>query len=74
MAGSFCLGYLCRLVGLGQLGAKKPRRGPFALSIYLSFGVFVFMNPKRVSAEPARVATVSTAQSAGSQLRLGANS
>lgn len=29
MAGSFCLGYLCRLVGLGQLGAKKPRRGSF---------------------------------------------
>lgn len=28
MAGSFCLGYLCRLVGLGQLGgAKKTRQG-----------------------------------------------
>lgn len=62
------------LWGLGNWGAKKTRRGSFALSIYLSFGVFVFMNPKRVSAEPARVATVSTAQSAGSQLRLGTNS
>ena len=48
--------------------------GSFSLSIYFSFGVFVFLNPKRVSAEPTRVATVSTAQSAGSQLRLGTNS
>lgn len=62
------------LWGLDNWGTKKTRRGSFALSIYLSFGVFVFMNPKRVSAEPARVATVSTAQSAGSQLRLGTNS
>lgn len=62
------------LWGLGNWGAKKTRQGSFALSIYLSFGVFVFLNPKRVSAEPTRVATVSTAQSAGSQLRLGTNS
>lgn len=62
------------LWGLGNRGQKRRGGGAFALSIYLSFGVFVFLNPKRVSAEPTRVATVSTAQSAGSQLRLGTNS
>lgn len=62
------------LWGLGNWGQKRRGGGAFALSIYLSFGVFVFLNPKRVSAEPTRVATVSTAQSAGSQLRLGTNS
>lgn len=62
------------LWGLGNRGQKRRGGGSFSLSIYLSFGVFVFLNPKRVSAEPTRVATVSTAQSAGSQLRLGTNS
>ena len=62
------------LWGLGNRGQKRRGGGSFSLSIYFSFGVFVFLNPKRVSAEPTRVATVSTAQSAGSQLRLGTNS
>ena len=62
------------LWSLGNRGQKRRGGGSFSLSIYLSFGVFVFLNPKRVSAEPTRVATVSTAQSAGSQLRLGTNS
>ena len=62
------------LWGLGNRGQKRRGGGSFSLLIYLSFGVFVFLNPKRVSAEPTRVATVSTAQSAGSQLRLGTNS
>lgn len=35
MAGSFCLGYLCRLVGLGQSGAKKTRWG-----FFLAFDLF----------------------------------
>lgn len=29
MAGSFCFGYLCKLVGLGQLGGKEAAAGFF---------------------------------------------
>lgn len=36
MAGSFCLGYLRRLVELGKSGAKKTRRG-----FFLAFDLFI---------------------------------
>ena len=39
------------LWGLGNRGQKRRGEGSFSLSIYFSFGVFVFLNPKRVSAE-----------------------
>lgn len=57
-----------------EIGNKEDSAESSALPVYLPFDIFVFPNPKRVSAAPTRVATVSTAQSAGSQLRLGTNS
>lgn len=37
MAGSFCLGYLCKLVGLGQLGGGKEAAAGF----FRAFDLFI---------------------------------
>ena len=62
------------LWGLGNWGQRRRGRVLSRFRFIYRSAFSFFLNPKRVSAEPTRVATVSTAQSAGSQLRLGTNS
>lgn len=42
MAGSFCLGYLCRLVGLGQLGGKEAAAGVLSRFRFIYHSAFSF--------------------------------
>lgn len=46
MAGSFCLGYLCKLVGLGQLGGKEDAAGLFRAFDLFTVRRFRFHEPE----------------------------
>ena len=42
MAGPFCLGYLCKLVGLGQLGGKEDAAGVLSCFRFIYRSAFSF--------------------------------